>query len=157
MLCRISTNFSVLSRSKGQIAHALLTRPPLMRKPKSSHPFDLNVLCTPPALILSQDRTLSEYIFYIFSSLISRSFGSRLLRSRSSGIYLLLAWIDVFVFSLLFCCLIFKDRSRYPLSSGQPIYYTTFSPLCQGGWVNLFCKWYVNECQLLSDGLTLII
>ena len=56
--CGISTNFSVLFLSEGQVAHALLTRPPLTFPPKGNRPFDLNVLSTPPAFILSQDQTL---------------------------------------------------------------------------------------------------
>ena len=58
VLCGISTDFSVLSPSQRQVAHALLTRPPLTRSPKRVRPFDLNVLSTPPAFILSQDQTL---------------------------------------------------------------------------------------------------
>ena len=57
-LCGISVRFQTLSPSLGQVAHALLTRPPLTQGPKTSRPFDLNVLCTPPAFILSQDQTL---------------------------------------------------------------------------------------------------
>ena len=56
--CGISDRFQSLSRFERQVAHALLTRPPLIREPKLSSPFDLNVLCTPPAFILSQDQTL---------------------------------------------------------------------------------------------------
>ena len=51
----------MLSRSTRQVAHALLTRPPLIRGPKSPSPFDLNVLGTPPAFILSQDQTLDKW------------------------------------------------------------------------------------------------
>ena len=58
MLCGISVRFQTLSPSERQVAHALLTRPPLTHFPKETRPFDLNVLCTPPALILSQDQTL---------------------------------------------------------------------------------------------------
>ena len=36
----------------------LLTRSPLYAHPKVSYPFDLHVLSTPPAFILSQDQTL---------------------------------------------------------------------------------------------------
>ena len=36
----------------------LLTRSPLHTRPKASSPFDLHVLGTPPAFILSQDQTL---------------------------------------------------------------------------------------------------
>ena len=41
-----------------QVAHVLLTRPPLASLPKEIHSLDLHVLGTPPAFILSQDRTL---------------------------------------------------------------------------------------------------
>ena len=63
-LCGISICFQMLSPSERQVAHALLTRPPLSSKviwpkPHSSRtPFDLHVLGTPPAFILSQDQTL---------------------------------------------------------------------------------------------------
>ena len=43
-----------------QVTHALLTRPPLTFKSLGfiKSPFDLHVLSTPPAFILSQDQTL---------------------------------------------------------------------------------------------------
>ena len=41
-----------------QVAHVLLTRPPLASLPKEIHSLDLHVLGTPPAFILSQDQTL---------------------------------------------------------------------------------------------------
>ena len=60
--CGITSRFQLLSPSTVQVLHALLTRPPLCAKirPKTSFstPFDLHVLGTPPAFILSQDRTL---------------------------------------------------------------------------------------------------
>ncbi len=67
-LCGISSRFQLLSPTEGQITHALLTRSPL------SHPvplaeasgrgasFDLHVLGTPPAFVLSQDQTLNKMI-----------------------------------------------------------------------------------------------
>ena len=58
VLCGISAHFYALFLSERQVAHVLLARPPLMIQPKPYHPFDLNVLCTPPAFILSQDQTL---------------------------------------------------------------------------------------------------
>ena len=63
----------------GQIAHALLTRPPLELKgfdPKVSilkSPLDLHVLSTPPAFVLSQDQTL---MFNPYLALL-RSTGAR--------------------------------------------------------------------------------
>ena len=56
----------MLSPGKGQVTHALLTRPPLTYISLGFHisPFDLHVLSTPPAFILSQDRTLELKIFW---------------------------------------------------------------------------------------------
>ena len=67
----ISKNFSLLSPCIRQVIHALLTRPPLVCylvkevNPFSliPHPFDLHVLGTPPAFILSQDQTLILIVF----------------------------------------------------------------------------------------------
>ena len=54
----ISRRFQRLSRSPGQVSHVLLTRSPLSPGPKSGFSFDLHVLGTPPAFVLSQDQTL---------------------------------------------------------------------------------------------------
>ena len=54
----IRRRFQRLSQSQGQIAHVLLTRSPLIHRASSASPFDLHVLSTPPAFILSQDQTL---------------------------------------------------------------------------------------------------
>ncbi len=54
----IRPSFPGLSQSTGQIAHVLLTRSPLIH-PKASS-FDLHVLSTPPAFVLSQDQTLQQ-------------------------------------------------------------------------------------------------
>ena len=62
MLCGINVRFQTVSPTQGQVAHALLTRPPL----GIAAPFDLNVLCTPPAFILSQDQTLEQIVFKPF-------------------------------------------------------------------------------------------
>ena len=59
-LCGISSSFPLLSPSEGQVAHVLLTRPPLTRGASSPRPFDLHVLGTPPAFVLSQDQTLKK-------------------------------------------------------------------------------------------------
>ena len=64
VLCGISVRFQTLSPCTGQVAHALLTRPPLgnffpqQKASFQSTPFDLHVLGTPPAFVLSQDQTL---------------------------------------------------------------------------------------------------
>lgn len=54
----IRPRFQGLSQSAGQITHVLLTRSPLIH-PKASS-FDLHVLSTPPAFVLSQDQTLQQ-------------------------------------------------------------------------------------------------
>jgi hypothetical protein len=59
MLCGISPGFPGLFPTRWQVIHVLLTRSPLYSPvllPAFS--FDLHVLGTPPALILSQDQTL---------------------------------------------------------------------------------------------------
>ena len=59
-LCGISSRFQLLSPTERQVSHALLTRSPLSKKPKFFTPFDLHVLGTPPAFVLSQDQTLKK-------------------------------------------------------------------------------------------------
>ena len=60
MLCGISSRFQLLSPTERQVPHALLTRSPLSYPPKEITPFDLHVLGTPPAFVLSQDQTLKK-------------------------------------------------------------------------------------------------
>ena len=64
-LCGISSRFQLLSPSTRQVTHALLTRPPLtyISLGFNVSPFDLHVLGTPPAFILSQDQTLMLKVF----------------------------------------------------------------------------------------------
>ena len=65
-LCGISRSFLLLSPAQGQVTYVLLTRSPLISKRDS---FDLHVLGTPPAFILSQDQTLH----LISSSIVTAS------------------------------------------------------------------------------------
>src|SRR6188768_128096 len=59
MSCGISSSFPEVFPTSGQVTHVLLTRPPLdWRELPPSASFDLHVLSTPPAFILSQDQTL---------------------------------------------------------------------------------------------------
>ena len=60
MLCGISSRFQLLSPTERQVPHALLTRSPLTQGASSPRPFDLHVLGTPPAFVLSQDQTLKK-------------------------------------------------------------------------------------------------
>src|SRR3989304_7025002 len=57
----ISNPFGLLSPTSGQITNALLTRSPLETFVLLQRlSFDLHVLGTPPAFILSQDQTLRK-------------------------------------------------------------------------------------------------
>ena len=55
-VCGISRPFGLLSPAEGQVSYVLRTRSPL--RYIAASPFDLHVLGTPPAFILSQDQTL---------------------------------------------------------------------------------------------------
>ena len=58
MLWGITIRFQKLFLSWRQVAHVLLTRPPLRISVNQNSPFDLHVLSVPPAFVLSQDQTL---------------------------------------------------------------------------------------------------
>ena len=66
--CGISSRFQLLSPTERQVPHALLTRSPLSNPPKGTTPFDLHVLGTPPAFVLSQDQTLKKLYLNCFRS-----------------------------------------------------------------------------------------
>ena len=61
MSCGISPPFEGLSPTSGQVTHALLTRLPRYRG-LPPFAFDLHVLSTPPAFVLSQDQTLQLFL-----------------------------------------------------------------------------------------------
>ena len=62
--CGINPPFGGLSPISGQVAHVLLTLAPLTRQciATRSDPFDLHVLSTPPAFVLSQNQTLRKIL-----------------------------------------------------------------------------------------------
>ena len=63
VLSGIRHSFPCLSQTKGKIAHVLLTRSPLYSPNRSrAFSFDLHVLDTPPAFVLSQDQTLRIFL-----------------------------------------------------------------------------------------------
>ena len=85
-------------------------------------PFDLNVLCTPPAFILSQDQTLENIVSYHRSpdaKTYSRAFVALLLFVWV--VFLILncsSLLRTFVFALYFSlrCSIFNDRFDFALA-----------------------------------------
>ena len=60
--CGINSPFGELSPTSRQIAHVLRTLAPLNQASIATNlvPFDLHVLSTPPAFVLSQNQTLRE-------------------------------------------------------------------------------------------------
>ena len=99
VLCGISAAFAALSPCQRQVAHALLTRPPL-RPSTIAHkgsPLDLHVLGTPPAFVLSQDQTL------MFNPL---SYGLGAFAPLPKDLHSL----RIFCRSSLLCCIVFKVR-----------------------------------------------
>ena len=68
-ICGISNDFSLLFPSDRQVAYVLLTSPPLtaLKVNFELSPFDLHVLCAPPAFILSQDQTLMLMVSIFFN------------------------------------------------------------------------------------------
>ena len=79
----------MLSPCTRQVTHALLTRPPLTFESLGfiKSPFDLHVLSTPPAFILSQDQTL------MFKSSSYQNYLALLFLGSSS-----IAWLAVLKF-----------------------------------------------------------
>ena len=56
--CGISSPFELLFPASGQVTYVLRTHSPLNSRIATWASFDLHVLSTPPAFILSQDQTL---------------------------------------------------------------------------------------------------
>ena len=122
----------MLSPCVGQVAHALLTRPPLgcASLGFSTAPFDLHVLGTPPAFILSQDQTLmfvspaSSSGFFVSAGGLPPAGASPVSRFRASS-----ECLPFLEFSGLHYCLFVKVHLPFP--PRQPDHNTTLPPLCQ--------------------------
>ena len=147
----------MVSPTQGQVAHALLTRPPL----GIAAPFDLNVLCTPPAFILSQDQTLEQIVYqpfpvnikcvelvalFYFLSMHPVSSGCV---SKNDEIFALASFLLVLKSPVVQLSMInrgFDSVLAFPLpvspwlSRGQLIYYTTFASTCQEVFKTFFKK-----------------
>ena len=91
-------------------------------------PFDLNVLCTPPALILSQDQTLEIFVFH--------PIGEDRLKSIPSLIALSLPFLELYSLSelrdvlshlhalyFISYCSIFKDHFAAAFATARLLYH----------------------------------
>ena len=107
----ISTGFPELSRSAGQVAHVLLTRPPLNQMEQAPMvPLDLHVLGTPPAFVLSQDQTLHYRVVDCSNTCWRTAFRRRTVRF---DLFALISSFARAAFNgrccmLTFCCSVFK-------------------------------------------------
>ena len=114
-----------------QVAHALLTRPPLGSAPKRFPSLDLHVLSTPPAFILSQDQTL---IFLVrpVRTLLSDFFSFFL------TFFLLFIFLDELTWVwFLHNYSVLKDRHVAVLSDNV-IHYILLSRFCQEVFSSFF-------------------
>ena len=92
VLSGIRPSFPSLSRSAGQITHVLLTRSPLEHPHQKvgAFPFDLHVLSTPPAFVLSQDQTLQpQHTLRIPHKSVCRAQKQNKIINSVSSVYLL--------------------------------------------------------------------
>ena len=114
----------MLSPCIRQVIHALLTRPPLIRISLgfNPNPFDLHVLGTPPAFILSQDQTLMFYDCFLLPV------------SLASFQYFSVFWFTVF--GLSFVGLLLSSEilppSAFPLPACFGIFRAALLFICQG-------------------------
>ena len=135
----------MLSPGIGQVTHALLTRPPLTFESLGfiKSPFDLHVLGTPPAFILSQDQTL------ILKSLPA-SFHWLFIPLLSKLPELTVFWVVTSIFDLV-------TRSWYDLFASLWITPESLSRACSLGIFQGCITVYLSRyCLLLFTAATLL-
>ena len=154
MLCGISRSFPLLSRSMGQVAHALLTRPPLShQKQASGASFDLHVLGTPPAFILSQDQTLMFMFFpnrtqaWLVPFFVFRRYCCRVVIFITPSQNSLWIFRSVLLFS--FQCPLSLSNSCFCSYQRQLLYFITSSLLCQELFYLFSSFFEVLRCEIL--------
>ena len=99
-----------------------VTHPSATDQTRRSSPFDLNVLCTPPAFILSQDQTLKQIVYHSSKELWNLSLSYFVLASFTFFKRVVSLWFWQILYSHLlfllctsiFCCSIVKFQSAHP-------------------------------------------
>ena len=137
--CGISSRFQLLSPSQRQVAHALLTRPLLRLRPKTKPPFNLHVLSTPPAFVLSQDQTLSLKLFQRFFRQFYKLIASLLAYSLSGPLCTNIA-------SCIVLYVIFKVPFSCAGLPGTELYINKYTRICQYP----FCSARAYRCSLYA-------
>ena len=156
MLCGISTSFPVLFRTHRQVAHALLTRPPLIiprrvitvrlecvmhaasvhPEPGSNSLIIVYSLRSPSVNIVSQSNSICSITFSSFSFILQKNFG---VSYTSIFIDYFMMLVVQFSMSFLRFCTAFQHR--FPR---QLVYYITFFPFCQHlflSFLRFFAVW----------------
>ena len=127
-LCGISVCFRTLSPSHRQIAHALLTRPPLFR---DRSPFTVRLECVKHAASVHPEpgsNSLKNGILNLPESK-SKIFFQSYFFLASFTLVLCVSKLLTRIFSFFFvCCSIFKDRFA-PLVSSAHVVYHNYSSL----------------------------
>ena len=121
--CGISNCFQLVFPTPRQVPHALLTRPPLNYISVTFNivPFDLHVLSTPPAFILSQDQTLNKMILKRSRAtivLLKLSFLIFKLEINEIPFTALSPVLEGFSFLLVLCSSLFNLQGANPLALG---------------------------------------
>ena len=133
MLWGITIRFQKLSLSQRQVAHVLLTRPPLRIKTNPYSPFDLHVLSVPPAFVLSQDQTLYKSCISISASTELRSLFNNacVITAHFYTLCLSFPFSKESQGSLLICIVQFSRCCFVFRSLAEHFYYITFRRFCQ--------------------------
>ena len=133
MLWGITIRFQKLSLSQRQVAHVLLTRPPLRIKTNPYSPFDLHVLSVPPAFVLSQDQTLYKSCISISVSTELRSLFNNacVITAHFYTLCLSFPFSKESQGSLLICIVQFSRCCFAFRSLAEHFYYITFRRFCQ--------------------------
>ena len=136
MLCGISSRFQLLSPAQGQVAHALLTRPPLTRPRRAS---SVRLECVMHAASVHPEPGSNSQTICISSAVAVRSFLSELFYSSFfllfrvvyslflTDLYFALAYL---LCTSIFCCSIVKLQFRAPFCRAL-VYYITAFLVCQ--------------------------
>ena len=127
-LCGISGRFQTLFRTHRQIAHALLTRPPLIR---DRSPFTVRLECVKHAASVHPEpgsNSLKNCILLSFADKLKsffQSFNSKLL----TLVLCVQSLINENLIRLICCCSIFKDRCFCALPSSAHVVYHIYPHL----------------------------
>ena len=151
----------------GQVIHALLTRPPLSHS--TLHPegicaeasFDLHVLSTPPAFILSQDQTLELnssklrlVSFVWFRSVKTLFVFLTLLFKVASQSLENVPWMNLVNWQVCVSC--FKTSFNSFLLSFQGCFTILLSRFCMSGSWAATVLVYLNSFSLSTTFLTFL-